>query len=92
MLVYLVTAESGDPVLGERVCSWHPCATDALGMAKEKALDGGRSTVSRIFVRLRSKRDVCSLLAGKLVYDTWDTVFTCHVAEGGVVVRRHRLQ
>lgn len=92
MLVYLVTKANDCLILSEKVCSWHPCATDALGNAEKEVSAGGAATVYRVKVRLRNKRDVCSLLSGRLVYDTWDTVFTCKLVEGDVVVRRHRLQ
>lgn len=92
MLVYLVAKANDYQILPEKVCSWHPCATDALRNAEKEVSTGGAATVYRIKVRLRNKRDVCSLLAGKLVYDTWDTVFTCRSVEGDVVVRRHKLQ
>lgn len=89
MVVYMVSAEVEDTVPGsQKVCSWHPTATDALNVAKVMAATGNRTHVNRIRVRVSNKKAVCELLSGRITYDTWDLLFTCYL--DGDEVRTHR--
>lgn len=87
MLIYLVTRENLFDGYPSTIVSWHPSATDALKVAKEKAV-GGMTDVHRVKVRMRNKKDLCKLMQGRMLYDTWDTVFTCSYEDGKVRVRR----
>jgi len=92
VVVYMVSAKVDEPVVGaEKVCSWHPTATDALMVAKVMAFTGTVTKVNRIRVRVKNKRAVCDLLGGRIVYDTWDNLFTCYLEDEVVKTRRSRL-